>query len=162
MLAWPRGARSAHHPEGVLPLDLVLGSGSPTSLPVPHPNAIQGPVSYCAAFLWYWLPPASGPLNMVPPAWKWFLSQVPFQSTRTLSLQAGRPQIALRAGLPYWSTLGHMSASCHLGPEVPLWPGGRTLLPEDTLPKHPGEPGEDIRAAASGSGWAAEIKPWEL
>lgn len=64
MLAWPRGARSAHHPEGMLPLDFVLGSGSPTSLPVPHPNALQGPVSYCAAFLWYWLPPASGPLNV--------------------------------------------------------------------------------------------------
>lgn len=65
---------------------------------------------------------------------------------------AGPPQTASRVGLLYWPILGRVSASCDLGPEVLLWPGGRTLLPEDTLPKHPGEPGEDIRAAASGSG----------
>lgn len=56
-----------------------------------------------------------------------------------------------------------MSASWDLGREVLLCPGGSPLLSEDTLPKHPGEHGQD-RAPASGSGVGErgdQVLPWE-
>lgn len=135
------------------PSGFSLGSVSPGPCLPP-----QAPASASAPSSLVWLSPASGPLNLLfPLLGKRLLLLRPLQSPGTSSsnLYSRQP---LGMGPPCWHTLGvpvedrwseeRWGCSEHqLGRGAGLGlacPEGRALLPEDHLPRHPGESGQAL------------------
>lgn len=122
-----------------------------------------------------WLPPASGPLNMLfPLLGRCLFPRPPFRAPRTSSSQPHSRQ-PLGVGPLCWHVLGvpvedrgsregwgcsEHQLGCGAG-VVLVCLEGRALLPEDCLPRHPGESGQAIGAPGPGSreGWGGDPGP---